>query len=173
LLLVLALAACGSTPAPTTQPRVSLKLDAPDDGGSIRADKVQVTGTVTPADSQVQVAGDDAEVDGGKFTAQVDLQPGGNVIDVSASAPGHRPAVDAVRVVRDMRIEIPRLVGADEADAFSRLQKLGLKPTEQREDSWLDHVIPGANTVCDTDPGAGALVDKGATVTVGVARNCG
>lgn len=172
LVLALALAACGETPAPSTQPRVTLKLDGPDDGGSIRADKVQVTGTVSPADAHVLVAGDDAEVDGGRFTAQVALLPGGNVIDVSASAPGHRPAVDAVRVRRNMQIEIPDLVGASKDDAFSRLQELGLKPVEHREDSWIDRLIPGPSTVCDTSPAARALVDKGTAVTVGVARNC-
>ena len=171
-LIALSLAACGEQPAPSTSPRVSLKLDAPNDGRSTRAESVQVTGTVTPADAQVSIAGNDAQVDGGKFTAQVTLLPGGNVIDVSAVASGYRPAVDAVRVLRDMRVQVPQLTGQSEGDAFAALKKLGLSPKESREDSWLDRLIPGPSNVCDTDPGAGALLDKGSTVTVGVSRNC-
>ena len=75
----LTLAACGEAPRATTEPRVKLKLELPDDGGSIRADAVEVRGTVTPADAAVLVAGRDAEVDGGSFTAHVSLDPGGNV----------------------------------------------------------------------------------------------
>ena len=62
---------------------------------------------MTPGDAAVRVAGAEAEVDGGQFFAEVKLQPGGNVIDVTATAPGRRAATDAVRVLRDMRVEVP------------------------------------------------------------------
>ena len=64
----LALAACGETPRPTSEPRVKLKLALPDDGGTVREDRIEVRGTVTPADAAVQVAGSDAEVEGGSST---------------------------------------------------------------------------------------------------------
>ncbi len=172
LLAVIALAACGETPAPSTQPRVTLKLDTPNDGRSLRSGTVAVTGTVSPADAAVTVAGADAKVDGGRFSAQVSLLPGGNVIDVSAAAAGHRPAVDALRVLRDMRIQVPQLAGQSEDDAFGALRKLGLPPQEERDESWIERLIPGGLTVCDTRPAPGALVVKGTTVTVVVARSC-
>src|SRR3954447_13029897 len=96
--------ACGETPRPAAGPRVTLKLDAPNDPSTVRQAAVAVTGTVTPADAVVQVGGRDAEVARGRFSAEVALSPGGNVIDVSATARGRRPAVDAVRVIRDMRV---------------------------------------------------------------------
>ena len=41
------------------------------------------------------------------------------MIDITATAPGRRPATDAVRVERDMRVQVPALVGqrADDAAA--------------------------------------------------------
>ena len=100
------------------------------------------------------------------------LQPGGNVIDVTASSPGRRPASDALRVVRDMRVELPRLAGYDEADAFSRLRELGLRPVERRTDNWLDRLIPGGVGVCSTAPRGGTLVQPHSQVTLTVARRC-
>jgi glucodextranase-like protein/PASTA domain-containing protein len=174
LLLVvgLALGACGETPRPATEPRVKLKLEAPDDGGSILADRVAVRGTVTPGDAAVQVAGEDAEVSDGAFTAEVDLQPGGNVIDVTASSPGRRPATDALRVMRDMRVPVPKLVGRTPEDADTALRSAGLTSVEERGGSWIDRLLPGGIQVCATRPRAGALVEKGTRVTLETARDC-
>lgn len=166
------LAGCGADRQPATTPRVQLKLASPGDGRSLRADAVQVSGTVFPAKSAVTVAGEQAHVDGGTFTATIKLEPGGNVIDVTATAPGRRPAADALRVVRDMRVELPSLVGHERDAAFNQLQGLGLKPQEKRDDTWLDRLIPGDDTVCATSPPASTLVQPGARVTVEVARNC-
>jgi hypothetical protein len=174
LLLVagLALGACGETPRPATEPRVKLKLDAPDNGGSILADRVAVRGSVTPADADVLVGGKDAEVSDGAFTAEVVLQPGGNVIDVTASSPGRRPATDAVRVVRDMRVRVPNVVRSAPDDAMAALRTAGLTGVEERGGSWIDRLLPGGIEVCATRPGADALVDKGTRVTVQTARDC-
>jgi hypothetical protein len=168
----LALAACGEAPKNGPEPRVRLKLELPDDGGSVRAEKVEVRGTVVPADSAVQVAGEDADVDGGQFVAQVTLRPGGNVIDVAATSPGRRPATDAVRVLRDMRVELPRLVGQDLDAAADALGALRLELDEQRDESWLDRLIPGPTVVCEMDPPAGTLVDPRSRVTLRTAREC-
>jgi hypothetical protein len=172
LLTVAALAGCGTQARPATTPRVQLSLSAPGDGGMLRARTVDVSGTVAPAGAAVTVAGQSATVDGGTFTATVALEPGGNVIDVTASSPGHRPASDALRVVRDMRVELPKLAGYDEADAFSRLRELGLQPVEKRTDNWLQRLIPGGEGVCATSPKTGALVQRHTQVTVLVAKNC-
>ena len=176
LVLVLAagllLSACGETPRPSSEPRVKLKLDLPDDGGMTRDDHVAVRGTVTPADAAVQIAGKDAQVAGGEFTAEISLRPGGNVIDVTATASGRRPATDALRVLRDMRIEVPALVGQDPEQAIATLRAAGLKGVEERGGNWLDRLLPGDITVCALRPGAGALLDKGSRVTLETARDC-
>jgi hypothetical protein len=165
--------ACGSAGArPGPDPRVTLKLSAPNDAKTLRADRVRVQGTVSPAGARVEVDGEQAAVNGGTFVADVALQPGGNVIDVTATAPGLRADADAVRVTRDIRVEVPRLVGADHQDAAGRLRALGLDPHEQRGGNFLDRFIPGALTVCETRPAAGALVDPHSAVTVVVARSC-
>jgi hypothetical protein len=168
----LALSACGEAARPASEPRVRLKLDLPDDGGEVREDRVEVHGTVTPADAAVQVAGADAQVDGGEFTATVALAPGGNVIDVTASAPGRRPAADAVRVTRDIRVEVPPVVGLEVGAATDQLKKAGLKVSEVDDDSWLERVLGGEIDVCATEPGAGALVQPHATITLQTSRSC-
>jgi hypothetical protein len=172
LLAAVAVAGCGADARPATSPRVKLDLAAPTDGGKLRAETVAVRGTVVPSGAAVVVAGQPAKVDGGTFTATVALQPGGNVIDVSASSPGHRPASDALRVVRDMRVELPKLAGYDEADAFSRLKELGLRPVEERTDNWLQRLIPGGVNVCATAPRGGTLVQPHSRVTVLVSKSC-
>lgn len=168
----LALSACGDTPRPTTQPRVSIKLASPNDGGAVRSDRVEVRGTVSPADSAVRVLGEEAQVEAGEFRAEVALDPGGNVIDVTATAPGRRPATDALRVVRDTRVEVPGLVGAAPEQAADELRAAGLEPEEERSGSWIDRLLPGDIQVCETQPAAGAFVEKGTRVTLFTAREC-
>ena len=135
-------------------------------------DRVEISGTVSPADASVKVAGEAAEVSGGEFAAEVALEPGGNVIDVSASAPGRRPATDAVRVERDIRVKIPTLVGLEVDQARSELGKLGLKAEEEQGGSWLDRVIPGVSHVCAADPAEGQRVLPNSTVTLLTQRQC-
>ena len=160
----LALAACGEAPRPATEPRVRLKLELPDDGGSVRADRVAVRGTVTPGDAAVRVAGEDAEVEGGEFAAEVALSPGGNVIDITATAPGRRPATDAVRVMRDMRVEVPTLVGTELDAAEAALREArpeGHRGARRQLDRPRCSAAPCA--VCATRPPAGTLVDPRST----------
>jgi hypothetical protein len=168
----LLLSACGETPQPTTEPRVKLKLDAPNSGGSTREAHIAVSGTVTPADAAVQVMGVDARVTGGQFTADVDLQPGGNVIDITASSPGRRSATDAVRFVRDMRVDVPDLVGKSPEDAAAALKDTGLDMVVEEDGSWLDRLL-GSPQVCATRPPAGTAVAKGSKVVLQTSRACG
>jgi Glucodextranase, domain B/PASTA domain len=168
----LTLAACGDEPRPANEPRVTLKLDVPSDGGSIRAETVEVRGTVTPGDAAVRVAGEDAQVEGGEFSAEVTLEPGGNVIDISATSPGRRPATDAVRVLRDMRVKVPPLVGQESDAAVETLRKADLRAEVNESGSWLDRVLGGAMEVCTTLPPAGTLVDPRSTVTLETAPGC-
>lgn len=172
VLATLALAGCGTQARPATTPRVDLKLSAPGDGRMLRADTVEITGTVAPAGAAVIVAGRSATVDGSSFSATIPLQPGGNVIDVTASAAGHRPAADALRIIRDMRVELPALAGYEENDAFDRLKGLGLRPVEKRDDNWIDRLFSGTVGVCGTQPKGGTLVAPRSSVTVVVSTSC-
>jgi hypothetical protein len=169
----LVLSACGATPRAATGPRVHVKIATPNNGGTTFDDHVAITGTVTPADAAVRVMGEDADVTGdGTFEADVQLAPGGNVIDVTATAPGHRPATDAVRFNRDTRILVPNVVDASPEDAVRTLESAELKAAVRESGSWLDRLL-GDPHVCATDPPAGRRVYKGSTVTVETARDCG
>jgi hypothetical protein len=170
----LALTACGGEPrAPGPEPRVTLKLTAPNEGASVLADKVEVRGTVSPAGAAVEVLGEPAQVAKGSFTKVVALHAGANVIDVSASVAGRRADVGVVRVLRDMRVRIPPLLGLDHVDAEDQLTRLGLDFEEQRGGSFLDKIIPGgALQVCESQPPQGTLVDPHSSVTLVVAHNC-
>ena len=168
----LTLAACGDEQRPASEPRVTLKLDVPSDGGSVRAETVAVRGLVRPADAKVRVAGRQADVADGEFSAEVPLEPGGNVIDVTASAPGRRPATDAVRVLRDMRVKLPAVVGRHDDAAVEELEKLDLRVEVEQGGTWLDRVLGGAIEVCAMDPPAGTLVEPRSTVTLHTAPRC-
>lgn len=169
----LALAACGGGQAPAgAEPRVVVKLTSPSDAKLVRVDTVQVRGTVSPGNASVQVDGQDATVHDGRFTADVRLRGGANVIDATATAPQRRADADAIRVVRDLRVSVPQLLGDDPDAAEAQLRNLGLQPQQQRGGGFLDRLIPGALQVCSTQPAGGELVDANTTVTVVVARNC-
>jgi hypothetical protein len=172
LAIPLAVAACGASARPASGPRVTLSLSAPGDAKPVRAESVRVEGTVSPSAASVEVNGKAASVNGGSFSADVSLEPGENVIDVTASAPGRRPDADAVRVTRDMRVEIPDLAGQPREAAESRLKGLGLDVDEERSGNFLDRFFGGEEQVCELHPGAGELVEPGTTVTVTVAPNC-
>jgi hypothetical protein len=152
---------------------VELKLDVPVDGGTVRGtDHVAVRGTVTPADAAVRVAGQSANVDSGAFSADVGLTPGANVIDITATAPGRRPATDALRVQRDIRVAMPNVVGSDLDAALVQVRTRGLTPAEKRGGSWLDRLFGGAVKVCATQPPAGSLVAPRSRVTIETKREC-
>jgi hypothetical protein len=167
----LVLSACGETPRPASEPRVKLKLDAPNSGGTTREAHIAVSGSVTPADASVQVMGVQARVSGGQFTADVQLQPGGNVIDVTASSPGRRSVADAVRFIRDMRVDVPAVVGSSPEDAAAALRDVGLVDAIEEDGNWLDRLL-GSPQVCATNPPAGTAVAKGTKVTLRVAPDC-
>jgi hypothetical protein len=168
----LVLSACGETPRAATEPRVKLKLEAPNNGGTTRTDHISVRGSVTPADAVVQVMGAEAQVSAGEFTADVGLQPGGNVIDITASSPGRRPATDALRYVRDMRVDVPNVLFKSPDDAKAALRGAGLVAVVEEDGNWLDRLL-GNPQVCATRPSAGTAVAKGTKVTLETARSCG
>src|SRR5919108_3247440 len=81
--------ACGDDPRPPRdEPKVKLELGSPADGAVVRSETVEIRGTVQPRGATVRVFGKEVAVDAGSFVAEVPLEPGANLIDVAAGAPG-------------------------------------------------------------------------------------
>jgi len=177
LVAALALAAlqpaCGDAQAPPRPERqVRLELGSPADGASVRSETVELRGTVQPQSAQVEVLGREVAVDGGSFRAEVPLEPGANLIDVSAGARGRRPAFAATRIVREVRVALPDAVGNDADSAKEELEGLGLSVDVQDAGGFFDPLLPGDPKVCEMRPRAGRQVLPGSDVTLMVARDC-
>lgn len=173
LAVALLTAACGDEPKPPQkEPLVELTLDGMADGDTTRDESVEITGTVKPARATVQVLGDKVAVQGGRFSTEVALEPGANLIDVAGSATGRRPDFAALRVVREQRVPLPDVVGRDADTAQEELEGLGLKVNAQDAGGFFDPLLPGDPTVCSMEPGAGEQVLPGTEVTLRVARDC-
>jgi hypothetical protein len=175
--LVLALAvllpACGEDPRPPrAEPKVRLEVTVPRDGATVRAETVAVEGTVEPAGAQVQVLGREVGVEAGRWHAEVPLEPGANLVDVAASAKGRRPDFASLRIVLEVRVTVPDLVGADADSAKDQLEGLGLDVATEDGGGFFDPILPGDPAVCSTEPAAGAQVLPGSGVTLVVARDC-
>lgn len=168
----LALAACGGSGSTASKPPVRLTVDAPGDGAVVREGSVDVSGHVTPAGATVTVLGQAANVAGTTFDAQVPLGSGDNVIDVMASAPATRPAMTAVRIVREVTVRVPDLTGASAADARDRLDAAGLSADVQQSSDLFQDLLPVDASVCSTDPPPSARVERGTVVHVRLAKIC-
>jgi hypothetical protein len=168
-----ALAGCGgATRAPRPEPPVVLHVTSPPDTKSTRGGVVTVSGSVTPGDADVRVLGRAAEVVAGSFTARVALQPGANVIDVFATARGHDPAMTALRVTREMPVQVPDLTHLTPEQARARVSRLGLRLRTQSGGGFLEPILPGTPGVCAQQPDPGTPVKTGTEVLVIVAKRC-
>jgi hypothetical protein len=174
VLAAAALAACGGKTQRSTSgaARVQLSLDSPGDGAVVQAAIVEVRGRVRPRGAAVEVAGRPAAVSGGAFSVDIPLSAGANVIDVAATAADARPAVAALRVLRDNRVTVPALAGQDPDVAQARLEDLGLKVDRRRGGSFFDPLLPTAPRVCSIHPRAGTRLSPGTRVTEVWARHC-
>jgi Glucodextranase, domain B len=94
----LGIGGCGSSK--TASSHLTIQVTTPQDGGSVRADRVTVRGTVTPSDAAVQILGQPAQVGNGVFTGSVPLHSGSNTIDIVASAAGSAPVTTTITVIR-------------------------------------------------------------------------
>jgi hypothetical protein len=170
-LAAIALAGCGGSTKPA--PPVRLSVDAPADMTLVHDASVDVHGVVVPPDARVTVEGRDATVSGGRFSAQVPLLPGTNLVDVVAGAKGGaRPAMVALRVRRQVRVPIPDLTGYTPSDAKDALAGLGLQADVKKAGGFFDFLIPENARVCQTDPPPGSRVEPGTKVTVLAAKLC-
>ena len=167
----LALAACGNSSS-TAKPPVRLSVDAPGDGAVVRDGTVQISGRVSPAGASVTVLGRSATIAGGNFSASVPLEAGDNVIDVMATAPSARPAMTAVRILREITIRVPDVTGDSPGDARSRLEQAGLRADVRESGGLLDDLLPTDPSVCETTPGPGTRVDRGSTVRLRASKVC-
>ena len=166
------LAGCGGDRGKPAPP-VRLSVDAPSDMALLRADSVEVHGVVSPATAQVSVEGKAVDVREGRFSANVALRPGTNLIDVLAgAAAGARPAMVAVRVRRQVTVAVPDLIGYTPSDARDTLAGLGLKPDVKEAGGLIELLLPEDARVCETTPRRGTAVDPGSTVTVYAAKRC-
>jgi hypothetical protein len=165
--------ACGDEPKPPRpEPEVKLVLGDPSDGAVVRAETIEIRGTVQPRGARVHVFGREVAVDAGSFRAEVPLEPGANVIDVAADARGRRPDFAVARIVREVRLPVPDLVGRDADTAQEQLEGLGLTVEMRDVGGFLDPILPGDPQVCELQPGPGTQVLPGSEVTVLVARDC-
>ncbi len=96
-LAAVGVAGCG-TSAPTAKPTVNVSITAPTSGAIVGVQHVVVAGTVTPANAQVLVAGQPAQVSGGRFTRSLLLASPHQVVTVTAQAPGYLAAQAATTV---------------------------------------------------------------------------
>jgi hypothetical protein len=168
-----AVSGCGGNAKPAPDPAtVKLSITAPSDSITVKDDTVELTGTVQPARAAVEVLGQAAAVSGGAFSANVPLEEGVNVIDVSATMPGRSAAFAALRVTYDPRVTIPDLTHVVDDDASNRIAKLGLDPQLEAVGGLLDEFRSGARRVCESDPAAGSVVDPGSKVTLKTAKRC-
>lgn len=151
---------------------MELVVVAPADGSTTDGEQVQVRGRVTPAAAEVHVLGRRVDVTGGTFVTEVDLDEGANLIDVAASAAGRRATSTAVRVVREVPVEIPDLEGEDARSAIEELRALRLVVQTRDGGGLLDDLLGGDEAVCSISPEPGTEVRPGATVTVETARSC-
>jgi hypothetical protein len=158
--------------APRLKP-VTLQVSEPVDTAVVRADTVNVRGSVEPAGAAVQVLGQDAQVSaGGSFAASVPLRVGANVIDVIATARGREPSMTALRVTREVLIEVPDLGGMNADEVQERLDAAGLKAEVEQAGGLIEDLLPGDQEVCEQRPEAGSEVRPGSTVEVYLAKSC-
>ena len=174
IVLVVALAGCGgeNRTAEKPKPPVKLQVASPSDTALVLGSTVQVSGSVSPSTARVQVQGRRAQVSGGRFSSEVALEPGPNVIDVAATASNHAAALTAFRVTREQRVAVPDLVGDDVDDAERAIERRGLTLERKRGGGFLDPLVPKGLGVCLQDPAPGTEVRRGSTVHVVVARAC-
>ena len=171
---VLFLAGCGGDNRTSEKPKppVQLRVSTPSDTALVLGSKVQVSGSVSPSSARVQVKGKRAQVSGGRFSSEVALEPGPNVIDVAATARNRAAALTAFRVTREQRVTVPDLVGAGVDDAERRIERRGLVLERKRGGGFFDPLVPKGLGVCKQEPAAGSEVRRGTTVHVVVARAC-
>jgi hypothetical protein len=171
VLCTAALGACGQTARPAAP--VHLEIQAPGDGNRVTSATVTVSGTVSPAArTSVVVLGHPVPVHLGRFSTQVRLSPGGNIIDILAGAPHAVGAATAIRVTRLLLVEVPPLSGESPAQATAQLARVGLRARVRPSGNPFEFLIPFSRQVCGQSPPSGRRVTRGTTVTLQTGKLC-
>ncbi len=170
----LMLGGCGGGDEPREPPPapVRLTVTAPSDATTVRAEGVEVRGTVSPARARVLVRGRRVRVTDGAFAASVPLKEGANVIDVAASARGSASAWSAVRITRRTTVTVPDLAGTEAELAAGELRRIGLRAVVDEAGGLFEPLIGGPWVVCESDPPAGEEVKEGGEVKLSVQKRC-
>lgn len=164
---------CGERAIRPALPAVKLTIDRPFDAQTIDAETVEVSGRVQPGDARVLVDGESVSLQNGAFTKIVALDDGVNVIDIQAGAADRPAAMTALRVVREVRVEIPVDIEDQSAEAaLDQLSGLGLETETFDSSTLLDAFDFGETGVCGTEPAPGTRVLAGSSVKVYVAAHC-
>ena len=173
LVLPLLLASgCASGGDDPPQRPVRLEITSPTDAAVVQDGSVEVRGLVHPRRARVLVLGRPVHVARGEFRTMVPLRVGANLIDVGASARGAAPSWNALRVTREVLVTLPDLIGATRDDATGQLEALGLRSEVQEEGDLLDELLGGDWIVCESSPGPGSDVRRGARIHLVVAKGC-
>ena len=162
----------GNDRAQRPQAQVRLTVNEPNDMAVVQSDTVDVQGTVEPAGSSVRVMGRAADVSGGTFRAQVQLDPGANVIDVIATARGRATAMTAFRVTRELPVKVPDLDGLTEQEVADKLSAAGLRAQVNVRGGLIEELLPGEPAVCEQSPEPGTEVRRGTTVRAELSKSC-
>lgn len=170
--VVALLAGCGSNATTPPAAAVHLSLSGPVDGTRVTTGTVLVSGSVSPADAIVLVAGRSVTVAGGSFQARVQLAPGQNIVDVLAGAPRSHAAMAAVRVFRQVNVPVPSVSGQPVGAATAGLRASGLIARIVDNEPFYGFLLPGSPAVCSTSPAAGQSVPPGSTIAVNVSKSC-
>jgi hypothetical protein len=92
-------AGCSASSAPPPAKSVSVSISAPTDGATVGVRRIEIAGTVDPADAQVVIGGRRAPVSRGAFTQSIWLGASSQTITVNAQATGYTPAVTRTTVL--------------------------------------------------------------------------
>jgi hypothetical protein len=95
-----------------------------------------------------------------------------NVVDVMATAPSSRPAMTALRILREITIRVPDVTGDSANDARSRLEQAGLRANVHESGGLFEDLLPNDPSVCETTPAPGTRVARGSTVRVRTSKTC-
>jgi hypothetical protein len=167
----LLLVGCGATARP--EPQIHLSVAAPADGTVVTNGSVTVSGSVSPVGARVLVLGQPvATAQNGTFSAEVQLQPGTNLVDVLAGAVHDKAAMTAVRVYRQILVTVPNVSNDSPNAATKALQALGLHVKINDTDPFYSFLIIGSKDVCGISPSPGRRVAPGTTITISVSKTC-
>ena len=117
----------------------------PQDGATVRAETVAVEGTVAARRRRrCRCSAKDVDVDDGRWRAEVAARARAPTSSTSRRArTGRRPDFASLRIVLEVRVTVPDVVGDDAETAQDQLEGLGLKVDDRGRRRLLRPAAPG------------------------------